>query len=151
MNTKSQTIRTIPLLIVMVLINGCYSFDTSNEHPVTRISVDSLIKTSQSWDSTELPSYPEGKPEITILRITIPPRTKLPLHKHPVINAGVLLKGSLTVTTEENEVLHLRSGDSIVEVVDKWHYGENKNNNPAEIIVFYAGVKGKPITMKRTK
>ncbi len=46
-----------------------------------------------------LPEYPEGKPEITILRIQIPPGTTLPLHTHPVINAGVLLSGELAVIT----------------------------------------------------
>ncbi|MFO7749747.1 MAG: cupin domain-containing protein [Desulfobacteraceae bacterium] len=59
----------------------------------------------------------------------------------------MLLKGELTVTTEADEQLHLKAGDPIVEVVDKWHYGENPGNDPAEIIVFYAGVRGEPITV----
>lgn len=108
-----------------------------------------LAKSSVSWDGMDLPEYPNGKPEITILRIKIPPKTKLPLHKHPVINAGVLLKGALTVVTEAEEILRLRAGDSIVEVVDKWHYGINEGSESAEIIVFYAGVKGSPITIKK--
>jgi quercetin dioxygenase-like cupin family protein len=74
---------------------------------------------------------------------------QLPLHKHPVINAGVLLKGELTVVTEDNKTLHLKAGDSIVEVVNKWHYGINKGNESAEIIVFYAGAQGSPITIKK--
>ena len=96
----------------------------------------------------DLPQYPKGKPEITILKIKIPPKTKLPLHKHPVINAGVLLKGTLTVVTEKDEKLQLKAGDSIIEVVNKWHYGINEGNELAEIIVFYAGVKHSPITVK---
>ena len=111
-------------------------------------NVEVLAKTSMSWDGSSLPNYPEGKPEITILRIQIPPKIKLPLHEHPVINAGVLLKGELTVETKDNEILHLKAGDSIVEVVNKWHYGVNEGNEPAEIIVFYAGVQGSPITIK---
>lgn len=111
--------------------------------------VDVLAKTSVSWDGKDLPNYPKGKPEITILRIKIPPKVQLPLHIHPVINAGVLLKGELTVVTEDKETLHLRAGDSIVEVIDKWHYGKNEGNEPAEIIVFYAGVQDTPITIKK--
>ena len=106
------------------------------------VDVDVLAKTSVSWDGTPLPNYPKGKPEITILRIQIPPKVKLPLHEHPVINAGVLLKGELTVVTKDNEKLHLKAGDSIVEVINKWHYGINESNKSAEIIVFYAGVQG---------
>lgn len=112
------------------------------------VEVDVLAQTSSSWDGGTLPDYAKGKPEVTILRITIPPKVKLPLHKHPVINAGVLLKGELTVVTEENKTLHLKAGDSIVEVVNKWHYGKNEGNEPAEIIVFYAGIRGTAITIK---
>ena len=113
--------------------------------------VDVLVKSTTSWDGEELPGYATGKPEVTILRILVPPKTRLPLHEHPVINAGVLLKGELTVETEEKKTLHLKAGDAIVEVVDKWHYGRNDGDEPAEIIVFYAGVQGGPITVKEHK
>ena len=113
------------------------------------VKTDVLAKTSISWDGKDLPGYAKGRPEITILKIKIPPKTKLPLHKHPVINAGVLLKGTLTVITEEDEELHLKAGDAIIEVVNKWHYGINEGNEFAEIIVFYAGVQDSPITVKK--
>ncbi len=115
---------------------------------VNTVKVDVLAKTSSSLDGRDLPNYAKGKPEITILRIKIPQGVQLPLHKHPVINAGVLLKGELTVVTEDNKTLHLKAGDSIVEVVNKWHYGKNDGDHPAEIIVFYAGIKDEPITVK---
>ena len=117
---------------------------------VNTVKVEILAKTSSSWDEGNLPDYAQGKAEITILRITIPPNVQLPLHKHPVINAGVLLKGELTIVTEDKKTLHLNAGDSIVEVVNKWHYGKNEGNKPAEIIVFYAGIQGTPITIKET-
>lgn len=110
-------------------------------------AVEVLAKTSSSWENTSLPAYTQGMPEITILRITIPAGATLPAHKHPVINAGVLTKGALTVVTEDSETLHLRAGEAIIEVVDKWHYGKNEGDIPAEIIVFYAGVKDVPITV----
>lgn len=113
------------------------------------VTVETLSKTGSSWDGSSLPDYPSAKPEITILRITIPPGTELPMHEHPVINAGVLLKGQLTVITEDNKTLNLKAGESIVEVVGKWHYGKNEGKEPAEIIVFYAGVKDSPITVKK--
>jgi quercetin dioxygenase-like cupin family protein len=116
---------------------------------VDAVKVDVLSKTSYSWDGTALPNYPKGRPEITILRIKIPPGVKLPMHEHPVINAGVLLNGELTVMTKGGKTLHLKAGDSIVEVVNKWHYGKNDGNTPAEIIVFYAGISHRPITVKK--
>jgi quercetin dioxygenase-like cupin family protein len=113
------------------------------------VQTDVLAKTSLSWDGSQLPGYSKGTPEISILRIKIPPGEQLPLHKHLVINAGVLLSGELTVVTEDNRTLHLRAGESIVEVVNKWHYGKNEGNKTADIIVFYAGVFDTPITVKK--
>jgi len=115
---------------------------------VKAVKVDTLVKTSSSWDGSVLPNYPVGKPEITILKITIPPGVQLPLHYHPVINTGVLISGELTVTTEDDKTLYLKAGDGIVEVVNKWHYGENEGSIPTEIIVFYAGTPNIPITIK---
>jgi quercetin dioxygenase-like cupin family protein len=116
---------------------------------VNAVHVDLLVKTGLCWDGSPLPYYSKGTPEITILRIKIPPGVQLSLHKHSVINAGVLLNGELTVVTEDNSTLHLKAGESIVEVVNKWHYGKNEGNGTAEIIVFYAGVQDTPITVEK--
>ncbi len=116
---------------------------------VKKVNVEVLAKTDSSWNGKTMPGYPKGQPEVTILKIIIQPGVKLPMHTHPVINAGVLLKGKLTVITEGKKILHLKAGDSIVEVVNTWHYGINESSDPAEIIVFYAGIKGEPITIKK--
>ena len=108
-----------------------------------------LAKSTKSWDGAYLPHYPAGQPEVTILRIRIPAGAELDMHYHPVINAGVLLKGELTVVAEDGKILHLRAGDSIVELVNKKHYGKNEGPETAEIIVFYAGIENKPVTVKQ--
>lgn len=112
-------------------------------------TVKTLVKTTKSWDGAALPTYGNGQPEITILRITIRAGQKLAVHRHPYINAGVLLKGELTVRTEDGKTLVLRPGDPIVETVQTWHHGENSGDGPAEIVVFYAGIEGQPITLAR--
>ena len=116
---------------------------------VNAVQVDVLAKTGLSWDGGHLPDYSKGTPEISILRIKIPPGAQLPLHTHPVINAGVLLSGELTVVTEDNRTLHLKAGEPIVEVVNKWHSGKNEGNMTAEILVFYVGMPDLPITIKK--
>jgi quercetin dioxygenase-like cupin family protein len=130
------------ICLLVLLTSPAYALDTATAQ------VEVLAKTSSSWDQSQLPAYPAGTPEVTILRIKIPPGVQLPMHRHPVINAGVLLKGELTVTTEDNKTLHLKAGDSIVELVNKWHYGKNEGKDMAEIIVFYAGTVDSPITVK---
>lgn len=107
---------------------------------------EDLIKTTQSWDGQTLSAYSLAQPEVTIKKITIAPGEKLPWHQHPVINAGMLLSGELTVTTKDN-VLELKEGDAIVEVMNTSHYGENTGRKPAEIIVFYLADKGTKVTV----
>ena len=115
---------------------------------ISSVEVKELAKSTKSWDGEKLPLYPQGQPEITILRIKIPAGAELEIHNHPVINAGILIKGELTVITENHKTLHLKAGDSIVELVNKKHYGKNEGTETAEIVVFYAGVENKPITVK---
>jgi len=137
----------IVCLIVMMASQGW----TAEREGLKGVKVVQLVQTTRSWNGVALPGYPKGKPEITILKMTIGPHVRLPLHKHPVINAGVLLKGELTVITEKGKRLRLQAGDPIVEVVHTWHDGINEGNQPAVIIVFYAGTPGTPLTLIRKK
>ena len=108
-----------------------------------------LAKSSKSWDGSPLPEYPKGTPEVSILKITIEPGAELPMHKHPVINAGVLLSGELTVITEGHKVKHLKAGDGLIELVNQWHYGKNEGSVPAEIVVVYASTVGAPLAVSK--
>lgn len=112
------------------------------------IQVEVLGQSTASWDGAALPIYPAGQPEVTVLRYRIPGNTVLPWHSHPIINAGVLLSGRLTVVTRDGERLLLEAGDSIIETVGTWHQGMNEHDEPAELIVFYAGVAGTPLTLQ---
>ena len=129
-----------PIFFISLLLTSCFK----NEN--NKIEVVTLVETTKSWNGAKLPNYLEGTPKVTVLKITIPPKTKLETHKHNEINAGVLLKGNLTVVSENNDTLFLKQGDPIVELVNTWHYGINEGNEPAEIIVFYAGIEDTPIT-----
>ena len=114
---------------------------------VQEIKVEKLAETTKSWNGDDLPNYPVGKPKITVLKFTIPPKTKLHKHYHPVINSGIVLKGELKVVDINNNVLILKEGDVIVELVNKIHYGVNEGKNPVEIVVFYSGTEDLSITV----
>lgn len=113
----------------------------------TGVTISVLAKGDSSWAGTLLPAYPDKQPEITILKITIAPGAALPMHRHPVINAGVVLSGELTVVTEAGQTNHLKAGEGLIEVVDRWHYGKNDGKVPVVLVVFYAGAVGQPVTL----
>lgn len=132
------------LFACALLVSGPALADGAND-----VTVETLAKSSASWNGTPLPAYVPGQPEVSILRIRIAPGAVLPMHQHPMINAGVLLSGELTVKTEKGDILRLKAGEAIIEVVDQWHSGANEGKQPAEIVVFYAGVAGQPLSVKR--
>ena len=136
-----ETIRIFAILCVILLFQPSCA-RVRQEANEASIVVKELVKTTKSWDGEFLLPYPQGQPEITIRRISIPAGARLETHSHPVINAGVLLSGQLTVVTADGKTLHLQAGDPIVEVVNTSHYGINEGKAPAEIIVFYAGAIG---------
>lgn len=145
---NQQPIRSFPFAsVILLLLSGCAAIPNDQAPHEISVVVKELAKATQSWDGNPLAAYPQDQPEITILRISIPPGTRLDTHSHPVINAGVLTSGQLTVVTTDGKTLHLKAGDAIVEVVNTLHYGVNEGDVPAEIIVFYAGAVGTPITI----
>ncbi|MEM1209077.1 MAG: cupin domain-containing protein [Planctomycetota bacterium] len=111
------------------------------------VLVEELVRSTQSWNGATLPAYPEGQPEVVVLRVTVPPHTSLPWHEHPVINAGVLTKGTLLVMTPDGSTKRLHAGDALIELVDQPHRGVNDSDEPAEVFVVYAGTTGEPITV----
>jgi len=135
------------LSAIVLLQPGCATRQTGDEAKQAPIVVKELVKSTRSWDGALLVSYPQGQPEVIIRQITIPAGARLETHRHPVINAGVLTRGELTVVAEDGKTLHLKAGDPIVELVNKLHYGVNEGKVPAEIIVIYAGTLGTPVTL----
>lgn len=140
-----QNIRILATLFVILLLQpSCATVRVRPEANGASIVVQELVKTNRSWDGELLRAYPSGQPQVTIRRITIPAGARLETHSHPVINAGVLISGQLTVVTIDGKMLRLKAGDPIVEVVNTLHYGINEGKVPAEIVVIYAGAVDMP-------
>ena len=69
------------------------------------VTVQTLVRSDRSWDGARLPPLDASQPEVSVLRITVPPGVKLKRHLHPVINAGVLLQGRLRVESDNGATL----------------------------------------------
>lgn len=111
---------------------------------------ETLLKTTKSWDGTPYKAYPSGQPEITVLRIYVPPHSTLAWHYHPVINAAYVLSGELTVQRRDNDQRQaIHAGQVLPEMVDNAHRGYTGDQS-ATLIVFYAGASGGSITVPVT-
>ena len=111
------------------------------------VQVEQVLQTTGSWDGSRYTSYPSGQPQVTVLKITIPPHATLHWHRHPMISAAYVLSGRLTVEkrdTGERKVVN--AGEALAETVQTTHRGFT-TDEAAELIVFYAGRVDMPVSV----
>ena len=128
----------IAALLASMTLCAARAEDTSS-----RIQTETLIQSTSSWDGGPYISYPAGRPQITILKITIAPHTALKWHSHPMPNAGYILSGELTIEREDGTKRHFVAGQAITETVNSVHRGIT-GAKPTVLIVFYPGTPGLP-------
>ncbi len=104
-----------------------------------------LLKDDRSWDGGEI-AYPEGKPEISSVRLTLKEGKVAPYHCHPVPTLGYIKKGKVRLETQGGKTVEYGEDASVVEVMKTVHRGVALDGD-AEIIVFYAGAKDIPTTV----
>lgn len=116
------------------------------------VGADGVVRTvvvdgaGSSWDGALLPDYPQGAPRISVVHYVVPPHARLAVHRHPVINAGMVLRGVLTVVAVDGEERTFRAGEGVVEMVGRMHYGENRGEEPVELVMCYAAAEGLPLS-----
>lgn len=108
-----------------------------------------LLKTTSTWDNAQYKKLKIKNPEATVLKIVIDVNEELPMHKHDLINIAYVKKGTLTVITDDNKEITLHEGEVLPELVGKYHYGKNTGKEPIELIVFYLGQKGTPLSVNK--
>lgn len=80
------------------------------------------------------------------LKDKIPAGVTLPWHYHPVINAAVILDGTLELKSKNGMRQQYEPGDALVEVVNTLH--SRKALGPKDLhLIVYAGEKGEPTTI----
>ena len=138
---------TIVLLLTIPL--GSQLSKAHDDHGAESLGVqiEKLADSTRQWDGTLLPNYPQGQPEIKVLRIKIPAGVTLPWHYHPVINAAVILDGTLELYLQNGSKKRYESGDTLIEVVNTLHSGKAVGSKDVHLIVFYAGEKGQQTTI----
>jgi len=126
------------------------SCDNSSNEPQSeytdKIESVTLLKTTKSWDGTTYPAYPATQPEISVLKIAVPPNSALSWHKHPVINAAYVEKGEIQVERKEDgKTQWIRKGQVLPEMVNTGHRGKTGDQG-ATLIVFYSGTPDIPLS-----
>jgi len=103
------------------------------------------MQSTKSWDGTPYKAYPTSQPQLSVLKVTLAPHTTMKWHTHPVPNAAYVLSGEVTVEKKDGTKEHFVAGQAVPETVDIVHRGVS-GDEPAVLIVFYAGTPGAPLS-----
>lgn len=113
--------------------------------PAQTLYAEELLKADRSWDGGSF-NYPDGRPEITSLILTLEEGVITRYHCHPIPTLGYVLGGKIKVETIDGKTAIFSEGESVVEVMNTLHRG-TAVGGPVEIVVFYAGARGIPNTV----
>ena len=136
------------LAIITMMLVGCRKSDEQVVNTASEIKTEELIRTSQSWDGADLPDYFQGRPELVAVHYEIPPGKKLGWHHHPVMNYGVLIQGDLTVIGQDGKEKTFHEGETIVEMVNTVHHGENRGTKTVQLYMFFLSQKDLPLAVQ---
>ena len=112
------------------------------------IKTTELIRTSQSWDGALLPDFPQGQPELRVVRLDFPIGAKTGWHHHSVVNYGIVQQGDLTIVCQDGTEKTFHEGEALVEVIGTIHRGENRGSKPVILNMFYFSSPGTEITIQ---
>ena len=109
--------------------------------------IQELLKASRT-PGERVVAYPQGTPEMRVVRVTLPVEAKIPLHTHPSPVVVVVTQGAMTnvrLVGGKEMVSVVRPGDGFLEGhPDETHYVTNRGPEPAEALVTFASVEGLP-------
>ena len=143
MTPKSRTITTIAIAALSL---SAILAQTTALHVATG-QREILLQTTQSWNGKPYTHYPTGQPQLTTIKLTLPPHTALPWHTHPFPNVVYVLSGTLTLRDRSTGKTQLvQQGQAIGESVDDEHRGES-GDQPTVLIITYAGTPGVPTSV----
>jgi pimeloyl-ACP methyl ester carboxylesterase/quercetin dioxygenase-like cupin family protein len=134
---------TAPRLLADVVIRALSADEASTDAPSMSTRI---LQADTSWNGTKYTEYPDGVPELTVVRYSIPPHSSLPWHEHRAPNTAYVISGSITLTSAEGNTRNFTAGDAFAESVGNEHRGYTESEG-AEIVCTYAGAAGVPLSI----
>ncbi len=119
------------------------------EDPYTeKVKVQTLVSATQDVAGRKIEYPVGGDPELLELLVEIPVGLSTGWHVHQNPCIAHVLEGLITVEDENGVKRTFKAGDSFAEVVKLKHCGTNIGTTPVRILLFVAGQKGAPVSIK---
>jgi quercetin dioxygenase-like cupin family protein len=118
------------LIITALAFIAAASLAHAADAPVTAL-VD-VTKTTITGQIINVPA----NPEVRVNTVTFAPGARLPVHKHLYPHYVYVLEGTLSVTNvDTGKSFDVKAGTFFAEMIDTWHFGENKTDAPLKLLV----------------
>jgi quercetin dioxygenase-like cupin family protein len=115
------------------------------------LNIKELLRTDTTSIGQKI-TYPEfTDPEVTILKITIPPGKSTGWHKHNIPVFAYVVKGTLTVELEDHRVIQFKEESTFAEMRENYHNGTNMEDSDLVLIAIYMGGKGQKLSIPKGK
>jgi quercetin dioxygenase-like cupin family protein len=137
----------IALTVIIAAASSSNAYAQAAADKVAAAQREVLLQADHSWNGDAYTHYPTGRPELTMLKLTIAAHSQLPWHTHPFPNAAYVLSGTLTVHDKisgKTRVFH--QGEAFAESVNDIHRGET-GDEPVVLLVTYSGTPGVPTSI----
>ena len=133
---------TLPVFALSLLTVSASTL--AADPPTASGKADILVQSQSSWNGKAYEHYPTQRPELTVIKLTIPANSALPWHKHGFPNAGYVLQGQLTLQDKASgKSQTFKQVQAFTESVNDYHRGVSGNEETI-LILTYSGVKGQP-------
>jgi quercetin dioxygenase-like cupin family protein len=137
----------LPLGVALSLILPLQA--DSEKSPYTgNVQVKTLLRTSTNSVGQAIEYPHDHKAEVSVLTVEIAPGGETGWHKHPVPIFAYVLAGEVTVHLANGGKHTFHQGEAMAESVDMLHNGVNEGKEPTKLLVFVAGEKNVPFTVK---
>jgi len=141
--TARNRITKLCLILLLTIVPYAFAGDYNSG-----VTAKILGKTSVTGNGQKI-TYPvTDRAEVTAMSVDLAPGAETGWHKHPVPVYAYVISGNLFVEIEDGKQLSFGAGDAVIEVVDTFHNGKNRGNEPVKLAVFYLGLEGAPIVIK---
>lgn len=112
--------------------------------PDPGVTSEVLVQSYRAWNGAVYPAYPATRPQLTVVRMTVPAYSTLPWHLHAAPNAGYVLAGSLTLEDRRSgQTRTFVSGEAFTEEMGLAHRGVT-GDGACTVILTYAGTPDMP-------
>jgi quercetin dioxygenase-like cupin family protein len=105
-----------------------------------------LLDTGTTWNAAPIHYQCPVRPQVTAMKVEIPAGEATPWHTHPVGNYAYVISGTLQLELADGTTHIFQAGEAFAEVVNTVHRGRAVGSEPVQLVVFYTGEQGKPVS-----